>query len=129
MFSGIVFILAARISDKTRIRGPLIILLDLFGVVGYALILGNTSSGVKYFACYLICMCLYVPGLNEAWLATNLAPRFKRAMGLGINQTLGNVAGVVSAQVYRKPPKYVLGHAFTLGCIGMGIVCSGLSTV
>ncbi|KAG7904751.1 hypothetical protein KL906_005448, partial [Ogataea polymorpha] len=50
-------------------------------------------------------------------------------MGLGINQTLGNVAGVVSAQVYRKPPKYVLGHAFTLGCIGMGIVCSGLSTV
>ncbi|OBA13459.1 uncharacterized protein OGAPODRAFT_95633 [Ogataea polymorpha] len=108
MLSGIVFILAARISDKTRIRGPLIIFLDMFGVVGYALILGNTSSGVKYFACYLICMCLYVPGLNEAWLATNLAPRFKRAIGLGINQTLGNIAGVVSAQIYREPPKYVL---------------------
>ncbi|KAG7925548.1 hypothetical protein KL934_005423 [Ogataea polymorpha] len=128
MLSGIVFILAARISDKTRIRGPLIIFLDMFGVVGYALILGNTSSGVKYFACYLICMCLYVPGLNEAWLATNLAPRFKRAIGLGINQTLGNIAGVVSAQIYREPPKYVLGHAFTLGCIGMGIVSSGLNT-
>ncbi|KAG7826926.1 hypothetical protein KL943_005415 [Ogataea angusta] len=129
MFSGTVFILAARVSDKTRIRGPLIIFLDLFGIVGYALLLGGTSSGVKYFACYLICMCLYVPGLNEAWLATNLAPRFKRAVGLGINQTLGNVAGVVSAQVYRDPPKYVLGHAFTLGCIGMGILCSALSTV
>ncbi|KAH3661447.1 hypothetical protein OGAPHI_006854 [Ogataea philodendri] len=129
IFAGIIFVVFARISDKTRIRGPMIVGLYTFGVVGYALLLANTSSGVKYFACYLICFCLYLPGMNESWIATNSAPQFKRAVSIGVNQSLGNIAGVISPQVYRKSPKYTLGHAFTLGCIVVAMIAASISSL
>lgn len=54
------FLLIALISQILGI-------LDLFAIIGYAILLGASSSpGVRYFACYLIAIPLYCgPGLNE----------------------------------------------------------------
>lgn len=57
-------------------------------------------------------------GLNLAWLNINMAPQYRRATSIGIQQTIGNSAGLVAGQIYRQSP-YVLGNSFSLGAIGV----------
>lgn len=124
LLAGLIFLAAAEYSDRKRTRGPVIAFCNIFGMTGYVLLLAVNNDKVKYFACYLICFSIYTgTGINESWLASNTAGRYKRYTSIGINQTLGNVAGAISPQVYRAPPDYVLGHAFTLGCLVVSTVC------
>ena len=89
--------------------------LSIFAVIGYALLVASDSNAVKYAACYLIALPLYCgPGLNETWIVNNTAPHYRRATALGLSQAIGNIAGVVAPQVYRKSP-YMLGHWSSLG--------------
>lgn len=110
------------LSDKYRIRSPFIITLDIVAIIGYVIILTVDKNGVKYFGCFLIATALISSvGLNESWIATNSAPADKRATSIGANQTIGNAAGIVAPQVYRKSP-YLLGHLFTIGVFGVAII-------
>ncbi|KAI8262816.1 hypothetical protein K4K58_000390 [Colletotrichum sp. SAR11_239] len=66
---------AAILGDKWRLRGTstkFLLGLDVFAVVGYAILLGVANSpGIRYFACYLIAIPLYCgPGLNEIYELT-----------------------------------------------------------
>lgn len=125
LLAGIIFFIAAEISDKKKTRGPVIVFTNIFGIVGYILLLAVENNAVKYFACYLICFSIYTgTGINESWIASNTAPSYKRYTSIAINQTLGNVSGAISPQVYRAPPKYTLGHAFTLGCLIVSTISS-----
>lgn len=125
LLAGLIFLAAAEISDKKRMRGPIIAFTNIFGITGYILLLAVDNSSVKYFACYLICFSIYTgTGINESWISSNTSPRYKRYTAIGINQTLGNVSGAISPQVYRAPPNYTLGHAFTLGCLVVSTLCS-----
>lgn len=117
ILAGIVFLISAFISDRLNVRAPIFVCYNVVGAVGYILLLSVSNNAVKYFACYLITFSLYTgTGLNLAWLTNNVAPHYKRATALGINQTLGNVAGAVAGQVYTKAP-YTLGNSFSLGVI------------
>ncbi|KAG4437500.1 hypothetical protein IFR05_007010 [Cadophora sp. M221] len=121
---GLSFFAAATIGDKYGLRGSVLLCLDIFAVVGYALLVSADSNVVKYVACYLIAIPLYCgPGLNETWIVNNTAPHYRRATALGLSQAIGNVAGVVAPQVYRKAP-YMLGHWSSLGSalISMGLI-------
>lgn len=72
---------------------------------------------MKYFATYLCGVAVYTGvGLNVAWLNVNVAPQYRRALAIGLQQTVGNCAGIVAGQVYRTSP-YVLGNAFSLGAL------------
>ncbi|KAM5343320.1 hypothetical protein ACJ41O_014286 [Fusarium nematophilum] len=110
LLGGISFFVAAKIGDKWRYRGSVLLFLDIFGIIGYVILLTVKNSAVQYFACYLIALCLYVgPGVNETWIVNNTAPHYRRATFLGVSQAVGNTAGVVAGQVYRQAP-YKLGH-------------------
>lgn len=125
LLAGAIFLICAEFSDRKRIRGPVIAFTNIFGITGYILLLAVDNNAVKYFACYLICFSIYTgTGINESWIASNTSPRFKRYTSIGINQTFGNISGAVSPQVYRAPPNYTLGHAFTLGCLIVSSICS-----
>lgn len=90
---------------------------NIFGMIGYALLLGVTDTAVKYFATFLIAIPTFTAvGLNLAWLNVNVAPQYRRALEIGLQQTIGNCAGIVAGQVYRTSP-YVLGNAFSLGSL------------
>lgn len=90
---------------------------NIVGMVGYILLLTVNTNGVRYFATFLCVSAVYVgPGLNLAWLNANTAPHYKRATALGMQQSLGNSAGIVAGQIYRTAP-YVLGHGFSLGAL------------
>lgn len=122
ILAAIVFLISAFLSDRFNLRGPIFLCYNAIGAVGYILLLTVSSSSVKYFACYLITFSLYTgTGLNITWLTNNVAPHYKRATALGLNQTLGNLAGAVAGQIYTKPP-YVFGNSFSLGCIVLSMV-------
>ncbi|KAL3295561.1 high-affinity nicotinic acid transporter [Colletotrichum asianum] len=100
---GLSFFTAAILGDKWRLRGTstkFLLGLDVFAVVGYAILLGvSNSPGIRYFACYLIAIPLYCgPGLNEIWINNNMAPHYRRATAIGLQQTIGNIAGIVAPQ-------------------------------
>jgi hypothetical protein len=119
ILGGLCFLVFALLSDRLLIRGPFVAFANLFGIVGYILILCPTSNGVKYFATFLCAIAVYNgPGLNLTWLNVNVAPHYRRAAAIGFQQTIGNCAGIVAGQIYRTSP-YVLGNGFSVGALGV----------
>ncbi|KAH8888415.1 MFS general substrate transporter [Thozetella sp. PMI_491] len=119
LLGGFVFLVFAFISDRLCIRGPFVAFANIFGIVGYILILCPTSNGVKFFGTFLCAIAVYNgPGLNLTWLNVNVAPHYRRAAAIGLQQTIGNTAGIVAGQIYRSAP-YVLGNAFSVGTLGV----------
>ncbi|SCU98934.1 LANO_0F00232g1_1 [Lachancea nothofagi CBS 11611] len=126
LLAAAVFLASAFISDRYNLRGPVIFCYNLVTIIGYILMIAVKNAGVKYFACYLITFSVYTgPGLNVTWTSNNVAPHYKRATALGLNQMFGNLAGAVVGQVYNKSP-YTTGNTFSLGCL---ILANLLATV
>jgi MFS family permease len=99
---GLSFLAFAFISDRLTIRAPFVLFANMFGIVGYILLLTKTSDGVKFFATFLCAIAVYNgPGLNLTWLNVNVAPHYRRATAIGLQQTIGNTAGIVAGQIYR----------------------------
>ncbi|KAK1774375.1 MFS general substrate transporter [Copromyces sp. CBS 386.78] len=114
---GLFFMALAFLSDKLCVRGPLVAFANVFGILGYILIISPTSNGVKFFGTFLCSAAVYSgPGLNLTWLNVNVAPHYRRAAAIGFQQTIGNTAGIVAGQIYREKP-YLLGNAFSLGAL------------
>lgn len=122
IFGGASFLLVASFSDKWTIRGPFIFLTNIPGIIGYILIMCPTPNGVKFFGTFLCAIAVYNgPGLNMSWLNVNVAGHYRRAAAIGFQQTIGNTAGIVAGQVYRKTP-YMLGNGFSVGALGVSQV-------
>ena len=135
IFGALCFYAVAFFSDKLTLRGPasatlrccplsetdcayqFLLFANIFGIVGYIILLTISSNGVKYFATFLCAIAVYNgPGINLTWLNVNVAPHYRRATAIGFQQTMGNTAGVFAGQIYRKSP-YRLGHGLSLGAL------------
>lgn len=113
------FLALSFISDRITLRSPFLIFANFVGIIGYALMLGPVSNGVKFFGTFLCAVAVYTgPGMNLTWLNVNVAPHYRRAAAIGFQQTLGNCAGIVAGQIYRTAP-YTMGNAFSLGAAGV----------
>ncbi|KAH8904695.1 MFS general substrate transporter [Coniochaeta sp. PMI_546] len=122
ILGGSIFLLFAYFSDRWTLRAPFLFFANIFGILGYILILCPTSNGVKFFGTFLCAIAVYNgPGLNLTWLNVNVAPHYRRAAAIGFQQTIGNTAGIVAGQIYRTSP-YVLGNAFSVGALGVAQV-------
>ncbi|KAM3531302.1 hypothetical protein NHJ13051_000870 [Beauveria bassiana] len=122
IFGGLAFLAAAFISDRYCIRGPLLWLTNVPGIVGYVLIICSSSNGVKFLGTFLCAVSVYNgPGLNLTWLNVNVAPHYRRATAIGMQLSIGNSAGVVAGQIYRTAP-YRLGNAFSVAALGLSQV-------
>ncbi|CRG89473.1 putative transporter C1683,12 [Talaromyces islandicus] len=117
IFSAIVFTIVAFFADRTSHFAVFLFCANIFSIVGYVLLIAVSNNAVKYFATYLCAVAVYLgPGLNLAWLNVNVAPHHRRAVAVGLQQTMGNTAGIVAGQIYRTKP-YVLGNSFSLGAV------------
>ncbi|KAJ5563135.1 hypothetical protein N7535_002420 [Penicillium sp. DV-2018c] len=115
VWAAAVAIAVAFWSDRQSRFASYIFSANIFGIVGYILLLTVSNTAVEYFATFLIGVTTYTSvSLNVAWLNINIAPQYRRALEIGLQQTIGNCAGIVAGQVYRTKP-YVLGNAFSLG--------------
>ena len=97
---AITYLVVARFSDRQQKRGLYSVLLGIVSMVGYAMLISPASSAVHYAGCFLVAMGLYVcVGLPLAWLPTNLPRYGKRTTATGLQLSIGNCAGIMSAFV------------------------------
>ncbi|KAJ5907287.1 uncharacterized protein N7473_004203 [Penicillium subrubescens] len=117
IWAASVFIAVAFCADRYSKFASFIFATNIFGIIGYILLLAVSNRAVQYFATFLIGITTYTGvGLNVAWINVNVAPQYRRALEIGLQQTMGNCAGIVAGQIYRKSP-YVLGNSFSLGVL------------
>ncbi|KAF9889304.1 hypothetical protein FE257_007413 [Aspergillus nanangensis] len=124
IWAAIVFVAFAFMADKYSKFAVFIFGTNIFGIIGYIILLAVPNNAVKYFGTFLCGIATYTGvGLNIVWLNVNVAPHYRRAMEIGLQQTIGNCAGIVAGQIYRKSP-YVLGNSFSMGAlvVAQGVV-------
>lgn len=118
---AIAYLTVAWLSDRIQHRAIFVCIFSAISMVGYGILISDTSSGVHYFGALLVALGLYVTvGLPLAWLPTNLPRYGKRTFATGLQLTLGNVSGVMSPFLYKtnEAPRYVRGNAVTLALVG-----------
>ncbi|RWA08670.1 hypothetical protein EKO27_g6443 [Xylaria grammica] len=122
LWGGLVYAIGAVLSDRYGARFLPLAICAPFGIIGYAILLCDVPSGVRYFATYLIAIpCFLCTGGNITWLSVNCAPDGKRAASLGIQLSLTNIGGVIAGQIYQSGagPAFTLGHAWSLGSLSI----------
>ncbi len=122
------YLLVARLSDAYQERGLAVVICGSISVIGYAILISDTSSGVHYFATCLVAIGLYVcVGIPLAWLPAN-SPRYgKRSTASGLQLTIGNAGGIGAPFYYatKDAPRYIKGHGITLGLVAFGTLLYG----
>ncbi|KAG8892838.1 hypothetical protein FRB99_002417, partial [Tulasnella sp. 403] len=111
------YLLAARASDRTQLRGIYCVAFGLVSMIGYAILLSPVSNGARYFGCFAVACGLYtVVGIPLSWLPTNTPRLGKRAAASGFQLTLGNSAGIMTPFIYPTGdrPRFIRGHAVSL---------------
>ena len=139
---AITYLVVARLSDHQQRRGVYAVALGIVAIIGYAMLMSDSSAAVHYAGCFLVAMGLYVNvGLPLAWLPTN-NPRYgKRTLATGLQLSIGNCAGIMSSfvcaatvknvpseltrrQLYptKEGPRFIRGHAVTLAMVAFASV-------
>ncbi|ETS74505.1 hypothetical protein PFICI_14371 [Pestalotiopsis fici W106-1] len=97
-------------SDKTSQRSPHIVYPTIVAIAGIIITVATTNIGARYFALFLM-----LPGtygcfqISNAWMANIAArPQKKRAIGLAMNNSIGNLALVWTPYLYPDSagPRY-----------------------
>ncbi|RIB02946.1 major facilitator superfamily domain-containing protein [Gigaspora rosea] len=122
----------SALSDRINSRGPLLMLSASIGIVGYMVILYTTNSNIliaKYIATCIIAIGIFpCTVILIVWLSNNLSPSLKCNIGVAMVISVGNLGGIIAAQIYRPEdyPHYVLGHVIVSGCL---LAVVGLSAI
>lgn len=98
----------------------------LVTVAGYAMLIANLKGhAAQLVGCILAGTGIYLGvGLHVTWLAQNIAGFRKRSVSVGMQQTMGNIGGVIAGQIYRDSdkPEYTIGHGASLGLWIMALI-------
>ncbi|MCJ1340943.1 hypothetical protein MMC09_006239 [Bachmanniomyces sp. S44760] len=104
-------------ADRSRQRGLCNMFVSLFGIVGFAMLLGSSHAGVQYAGTFLGAIGIYPAVANTiSWVSNNTEGVYKRGVTLGFVIGWGNLNGVVSSNIYRAAdkPTYKPGHAVVM---------------
>ncbi|KAH7412724.1 major facilitator superfamily domain-containing protein [Cadophora sp. MPI-SDFR-AT-0126] len=121
------YVFVSFMSDRYKIRVAFMLPAGLITAIGYALQIGIPVHirGALYFSTFLIAPGIYcILGLNATWLLNSHAGYYKRATAIGMNQSIGNCAGLVVGQIFKTSHngKYMLGLSFSLGSVVLAAV-------
>ncbi|TFK52616.1 MFS general substrate transporter [Heliocybe sulcata] len=116
---------AAWLSSYYKIRAPIIIGGALVGIIGYIILLTTKTAGAQYTGVHLATAGVYTGNaLLLSWPSENISGQTKRAVGVAMQITIGDIgaiAGVLiyrpnfAAHLYRKP------HIITIGYLTFAI--------
>ncbi|KAJ0384436.1 hypothetical protein COL922a_008364 [Colletotrichum nupharicola] len=113
-----VTVLVAFLSDRLRVRGPIMLAVLPISIIGYAVI-GNVTAPQTRFAM----TCLIAIGMYSAvpcvlsWNSNNSAGHYKRATTSALQLAIANCGGFVATFIYpsTQGPYYHKGHTIILG--------------
>ncbi|KAH7008825.1 major facilitator superfamily domain-containing protein [Ilyonectria destructans] len=120
---AVTYMSTAYLSDRLQKRGIFCVVFGTVSVIGYGILLSDSSAGVYYFGCFTIAAGLYVVvGLPLAWLPTNLPRYGKRTTANGLQLTTGNASGIMAPFIFlsAEGPRYTKGNAISLSMVAMG---------
>jgi len=132
VFAMISTVIVAFWADHIQQRTPFIMGGFAIGVVGFIAELAIPHPrlpGVTYFFLFLVATGLYCPFTCIVTLiANNLAPSSKRAVGMALLISVGNMGGICGSNIYlaRQAPKYPVGFGVSLTICAMGIIAAGV---
>lgn len=87
---------ASWLSDRLKMRGPLIATGLVISAIGYIMQLATHSPGVRYGGTFFIAAGIFpCSPLVLAWLSNNLAPHYIKATGLGFQVAFGNCQSIL----------------------------------
>ena len=121
----LVVITSSFISDKIKMRGPIITTGLCVAAIGYIMQLASQKPGVKYAGTFFVAAGAFPCSPTVlAWLSNNLAPHYIKATGLGFQVAIGNCGAFVATFTYLSidAPRYRTGHAINLGAIGLSLI-------
>jgi len=111
-------VLMAMVSDRLRVRGPIILCLYPLNIIGYIMLIASADPQVQYAALFLVALGVYpsVPALL-AILPNNCASRTKRATAAALQLIIANCAAYPATFIYQAKyaPRYILPHSVVLG--------------
>ncbi|KAI1880328.1 hypothetical protein JX265_001949 [Neoarthrinium moseri] len=122
--------LNGRLSDKFAwrmpfIAGPLTVLCVAFAILFTLSVNVRQNMPGMYFGVMLAQIGIYplLPG-TIAWVGNNLAPSWKRSIGLAWLLAAGNVGSIIGTSIFldKEGPRYPTGYGVSLGIICMGLV-------
>jgi hypothetical protein len=128
VFAAIVTIIVAWASDLTKMRSPYIIggySLAIMGFIAQLAIPKPAYPGVTYGFLFPVAAGLYCPfPCLISWAGNSLAPSSKRAIGMALLISVGNMGGIMGSNIYltREAPKYTTGFAASLSMCGAAII-------
>ncbi|KAB8257387.1 putative MFS transporter [Aspergillus pseudonomiae] len=120
----------SKLSDRFYWRMPFVVIPLAVVTIGYSIVISfhgrmKDNVGPSYFAMILACMGLYpVHPATSTWLANNLAPSGRRAIGLAFSICIGNAGGVIGSYMYmdKEAPTYYTGFGLSLAFGGSGLI-------
>ena len=115
--AAIMTVFIGWLADRTNQRGWCNIGVSVIGMIGFSMLLGGASPGVKYAGTFLGALGIYPCIANTiTWCANNTEGVYKRGVTLGFVIGWGNLNGIVSSNIYRSQdsPNYRPGHGVVL---------------
>ncbi|KAJ9098750.1 hypothetical protein QFC21_004398 [Naganishia friedmannii] len=118
--AAVLTVIAAFVSDRYKIRGPVMLAFLPLSIIGYAIIRTTTQNHIKYGALFLMASGLYpsVPPVL-VWLSNNSGPHYKRATAVGLQLAIANCGGFPATFIYpaHQSPAFIEGHTIVLGLL------------
>ncbi|KAL3447232.1 major facilitator superfamily domain-containing protein [Aspergillus insuetus] len=124
VLTAAVCLLNSWLSDRTSARSPSILIPSAVACTGIIITVATTNTAARYLAIFLM-----LPGtygcmqISNAWMANIAArPQKMRAIGLAMNNSIGNSALVWTPYLYPESqgPRYVTAWAVNLALM---VVC------
>lgn len=115
------------LSDRMGKRALCAFLAPIPCLVGYAIVVATPSAAAGYFAMFMCAGGIYpYNALILTWVTNNLAPDYKRSVGMPLFTSLANISGAVSSQIYPAwdGPRYMMGNSVSLGM--ESVACFGV---
>lgn len=126
---AVLTVVASWISDKYKVRGPVMLCFLPLAISGYAIIANTTNLHAKYAALFLIAMGLYpsVPPVL-VWLSSNYTNHYTRATAIGLQLAIANCGGFPASFIYeaKQAPRYYKAHTIVMSMLSVAWVLVAL---
>ncbi|KAL4943639.1 hypothetical protein BDV06DRAFT_221091 [Aspergillus oleicola] len=130
VLAGLTLLLWTHLSDCLEKRALFLIIAPIPCILGYAIVVGTPDAAAGYAAMFLCAGGIYpYNALLLTWVTNNLAPDYKRSVGMPLFTSLANISGAISSQIYPSwgGPRYIMGNSVSLGM--EAIACLGVAAV
>lgn len=123
-------LLCSWLADRRRNRWLFIVIPYSVGAIGFLGLLAIPHPkypGLTYGWLFFITAGLYPPVIAMAsWLGNNLAPTWKRSVGIALGISLANAGGIIGSNIFiaNQAPRYWLGYGFCFACVCMAILAT-----